>query len=172
MAALTQCIVRAVLNIIQADNTSAQITASAGGDVGFATRALTIAGNTVNSVDESYAPATLTIAANTASTIDLSNSTANKNPVNAALTMARTKIYLIQVPGGQTGVVNGVLLNGLAANSATDLYGTIKPGGFMYVFDPSNTGNTVDSTHKNVVLKNLDVTNSVQVKVTVIGGRT
>jgi hypothetical protein len=160
---------RSIVKFRQTDNT-AGVNTTAGDDLGH-TRRWTINSSTANSVNEIYAPAALTIPANTTNTIDLSNSTVNKNAVNAALTFARTKFIYIKV-AQESGHVNGVLVNGLAANSCTDLYKVIPAGGHVEFSDPSAAGTLVNSTSKNLVLTNRDVTNSINVTIAVVGGRT
>lgn len=174
MAVLTQFLSKTTVQFRQTDNT-AGVNTTSGGDQGNR-RLWTIAGNTVNSVNEIYAPATVVLAGGNTTTIDLSNSTANKNPVNAGLTFARTKGIYIHIANTTQTVngtfVNGVLINGLAANSFSDCYKTIPAGGELYYLDPSANGTLVNSTSKNLVLKNLDATNSINVTVVVVGGRT
>lgn len=172
MATLTKCQSHARLVVGFSDNTSrltpSIITTENGGGDMFT---WTIAGNSANSVNELYAPAVNTISANTGITIDISNSTASRTPLNTAATLARTKIVYISV-AAQTGLVNGVLLNGSFANSHLSTVHTIKPGGTLMLTDPSANGTVVDSTHKNIRLENLDVTNTANVSITVVGGAT
>ena len=169
MAVLTQFIHRSIVKFRQTDNT-AGVNTVAGDDVG-GRKNWTIAGNTINSVNEIYAPAVLTIPANTTNTIDLSNGTTNKNAVNATLTFARTKFVYLKV-ALQSGHVNGVLINGLAANSFNPLYAIVNTGGELLLSDPTAAGTLVNSTSKNLVLTNRDVTNSINVTIAVVGGRT
>lgn len=166
MAELRQFITRSIVQFMQR-STSAPYT-EAGYDLGHR-RSWKISPNTTNGVDEIFVT-TVTIAANTTHTIDLSNSTSNKNPINVGLSMARTKYLYIRA--AQTGGhINGVLINGLAANSATDLYKVIPAGGHVECSDPSAAGRLVNSTSKNLVLTNLDLTNSIDVQVVVAGGK-
>lgn len=170
MATLTKFITRNIVQFRQIDNT-AGVNTVAGADVGGRKSWNTTVGNSINSANEIYQPAVLTIAANTATTIDLSCTAIQLSPVNKALTLARTKFTYIRV-AAESGHVNGVLINGLAANSYNPLYATVMAGGHIELMDPTAAGRLVNSTSKNLVLFNQDVTNSINVTIVVVGGRT
>lgn len=165
------------IKFAQLDN-SQGLNGTVGGDMGVNSPVTWSVGtNTAYAANQTFFPTSYLLNGGNTTTIDLTNSTANKNPNNIGLTLARAKGMYLEI-NSTTGTVNGtlvnmgVLINGLVTNSALDLKGTIPFGGRLYWENGTANGNTIDSTHKLITLTNLDATNSVTVQLGVWGGQT
>ncbi len=167
---LTKFQTRVVAQITQIDNSFAKTNTSTGLiDVVGHSLAWAIGANSANSVNTSFAPVAYTLAGGNTTTIDLSNGTANKTPTGSALALSRIKFVAVTA-AYTNGHVNGVLVNGLVANSA--LLNTVwkfEAGGGTVWWSPSVNGTLINSTSKLLTLTNVDASNSVNVTVVVVG---